>query len=173
MSNRNYNFRNSFNIGTIAVKAVSDILVKQPIHINLISVENLPLFQERGVDLIWVVDDAGTKRRVGVEVKADTYYDTGNLFLETVSNMTKETPGCFVSSCADIYAYFFVGVDVLYWIPMKKAQEWFSLNYKRFPEKTTSTGRGSEHFYKTKGVLVPRDVVVQEVYGTKVITIGG
>lgn len=173
MSDKNYNFRDSLNIGKIAVDAVTALLVKQPIHINLISVESLPMFQERGVDLIWVVKDGEKKRRVGIEVKADTYFETGNLFLETVSNMTKQTPGCFLSSCADVYAYFFVGVDVLYWIPLKKAQAWLTINYQRFPERITSTGRGTEHFYKTKGVLVPRMTLLQEVYGTKEIKIGG
>lgn len=173
MPDKNYNFHDSLATGKIAVKAVSAMLVQQPIHIRLTSVEDIGAYQNEGVDLLWVVNDKGKERLVTIEVKADTYFETGNLFLETVSNMTKQTPGCFLSSRADVYAYFFVGVDVLYWIPLKKAQAWLTINYQRFPERITSTGRGTEHFYKTKGVLVPRMVMVQEVWGTKEIKIGG
>lgn len=171
MTNKNYNFRDSLATGKIAVDWVVNLLKKQPIHKDITSVEDNPTYRGMGMDLLWLVNDNGRDRIVTIEVKADTYFDTGNLFLETVSNMSKGTPGCFLSSRADVYAYFFVGVDVLYWIPLKKAQAWLTINYQRFPERITSTGRGTKHFYKTKGVLVPRMVMLQEVYGTKEIRI--
>jgi hypothetical protein len=169
----NYNFHESMAIGKIAVDAVSALLIRQPIHQHLRSVEDIEVFQNAGVDLLWYVTDGEKVRQVKIEVKADTYFETGNIFLETESNTTKGTPGCFVGSCADIYAYFFVGANVLYWIPLKLAQKWLIESQGRFPERYTSTGNGSKHFYRTKGVLVPRLTLLQEVYGTKEIKIGG
>ena len=168
-----YNFGGSFNIGKIAVEAVTSFLKRQHNHLGLASVEGSETYQGQGVDLLWRIKDRDIKRIVRVEVKADRYYHTGNLYFETVSNTTKGTQGCFVGSCADIYAYFFVGVGVLYWIPLKIAQMWFSEHQERFPVRTTSTGRNGEVLYRTEGRLVPRTILEKEVPGTRVITIGG
>jgi hypothetical protein len=168
----NYKFGNSFGIGKIAVNAVTTFLATQKNHLGLTSVEDSPKYRNLGIDILWVVKDTKGKRIVPVEVKADRYYHTGNLYLETISNTTKGSPGCFVSSCAAIYAYFFVGPNVLYWIPLKRAQEWFSEHQERFPIRLTSTGnKNGEHLYKTEGRLVPRSVLVAEVPGVKVVEV--
>jgi hypothetical protein len=169
---KNYKFGNSFGIGKIAVDAVTAFLTQRDNHLGLASVEDNPKYRKAGIDILWVVKEGEGKRVVPVEVKADTYYRTGNLYLETISNTTKGSPGCFVSSQADVYAYFFIGVNVLYWIPLKRAQKWFSEHQERFPIRLTSTGnRDGEHMYKTEGRLVPRNVLVAEVPGTMVVEV--
>lgn len=170
---KNYSFGRSFNIGKVAVEKVTAFLQQQPNHRGFANVEDVKKYQELGIDILWWIYSTPRNRMIKVEVKADTYFHTGNIYLETVSNMTKQTPGCFLSSRADIWAYFFIGVEVLYWIPLKVAQNWLKLAQNRFQIRNTSTGKGDTQFYQTQGVLVPRTVLLQEVPGVREIKIGG
>src|SRR5271154_5427777 len=68
-------------------------------------VQDDPRFQHRGVDLLWDRPGASV---VGVEVKGDRQARRGNYFLELVSNVEKDTPGCFLYSTADLLLYVFL-----------------------------------------------------------------
>lgn len=166
---KNYSMGSRCRIADQAVEAVTKHLLSKPQTIEVLSVEARSDYQNLGIDLLWTFYNSLGNGAMTVEVKADTYYHTGNLFLETISNMTKGTPGCFLGSSADIYAYFFINANVLYWIPLKVAQKWLTEQQERFSIRTTSTGAGDKHFYKTQGVLVPRDILAAEVKGTEVI----
>src|SRR5262245_1877034 len=71
-------------------------------------VQDDPRFQHRGVDFLWDVpagEAAGGERVLGVEVKGDRNGRRGNYFLELISNVEKDTPGCFLYSTADFVLY--------------------------------------------------------------------
>src|SRR5688572_18958518 len=74
-------------------------------------------WQRRGVDIWWYREDKSEP--VAVEVKGDRWYRTGNFFLETSSNVELGTPGCFVKTESDVFAYYFVDSFELHLLPTK------------------------------------------------------
>jgi len=69
----------------------------------------------------FIVVQEGRKR--GIELKAEAKY-TGNLFLETWSNLPELTPGWMLTSRADDLLYYFADVKTLYSIKLRRLQEW-------------------------------------------------
>lgn len=127
------------------------------------SVEDDPAYQTHDVDLLWsIVDGNGRLRTIPLEVKGDRHHQTGNFFLETVSNADRQTAGCFLYTKAHWLFYVFVEVAELYCIPMAQARPWFAENSDRFREARTSTpvGDGS---YVTIGRLVPIQTLCEEL----------
>ena len=122
-------------------------------------VQDDPRFQHRGVDLLWDVPGEGGQDRVlGVEVKGDRHGRRGNYFLELISNVEKDTPGCFLYSTADLVLYAFVREREVHQLPLPALREWFLPQAKRFPTARARTRAGTAH-YTTVGALVPvRDV---------------
>jgi len=65
-----------------------------------------PRFQARGIDILW---ERSSGELLGVEVKGDRQAArSGNYFFELVSNLEKNTPGCFLYSTADLLLYVFL-----------------------------------------------------------------
>ena len=127
------------------------------------NVEEDAAYQVHDVDLLWtVVGGNGRLRTIAVEVKGDRYHRTGNFFFETVSNASKNSPGCFLYTRATWLFYYFVEVGTLYCLPMLHVRPWFLHNQDRFREQRTSTPVG-EDSYVTVGCLVPIEVVLDEV----------
>ena len=122
-------------------------------------VQDDPRFQHRGVDLLWDVPGQESGDRVlGVEVKGDRHGRRGNYFLELISNVEKDTPGCFLYSTADLVLYAFVREREVHQLPLPALREWFLPQAKRFPTAQARTRAGMAH-YTTVGALVPvRDV---------------
>lgn len=140
--------------------------------LEVINVENEPEYQARDIDLIWVYCLEGIIQRKTIEIKADTYYGTGNYFFETISNEGKGTPGCFLYTAADLVYYYFVEEKELHVLPMPATRNWFLSRLQQFKEKKTSTPiRRNRDFYVTVGRLVPRTLVSKEVPGVKVFNL--
>lgn len=118
-------------------------------------VQDDPRFQHRGVDLLWdVPGDGGADRVLGVEVKGDRHGRRGNYFFELISNVEKDTPGCFLYSAADVVLYAFVREREVHQLPLAPLREWFLPQAKRFPTAQARTKAGTAH-YTTVGALVP------------------
>lgn len=133
---------------------------------NVESVKNVEddrEYQRKDIDLLVYMKD-GTELKV--EVKADRKYNTGNFFIETVSNLNRNTPGCFLYTEADIMFYYFVGQGWLYSIPVKAFQRWIDKNIHKYPVKRTSTV-GQRGQYESEGRIVPRRVLVKEIPSIK------
>ncbi len=131
------------------------------------NVENDPAYQAHDVDLLWtIVDGHGRLRTIAIEIKGDRYHHTGNFFFETISNVGKKTPGCFLYTKAHWLFYYFVEIGHLYCLPMMTTQPWFYENSDRFQEKATSTPAGDGR-YVTLGRLVPIQTVLSEVPGVR------
>ena len=93
-----------------AVSLAREQLLSQSPGSRLHDVSKDPRFQHRGIDLLWERDGEPV---LGVEVKGDRQGGRrGNYFFELVSNVEKDTPGCFLYSEADLLLYVFV-VDTL------------------------------------------------------------
>ncbi len=124
-------------------------------------VQKDPRFQHRGVDLLWEVPGEDVR---GVEVKGDRHARRGNYFFELVSNLERDTPGCFLYSEADLMLYVFLERCEVHQLPLKATREWFLAEAKRFPLKSTRTRTGPAS-YTTVGAIVPVREVLAEVTG--------
>lgn len=134
--------------------------------IKVVDLEGNKLYQKKDVDFIL---KKGSKR-MKVELKSDTYIPR-NFYIETVSNVGKNTKGCFLYTESDFILYGFVNHGIFYMIPTVKFQEWFSKNEHRFSEPNTKvfTPAGEDGYY-SKGKLVPVEILVEEL-GMKKYTI--
>ena len=137
-----------------------------PRTVRVHNVEAEAVYQAYDVDLLWTVADKyGRLRAIPIEIKGDTYHQSGNFFFETISNEAKGTPGCFLYTGAKWLFYYFVGNGRLYCLPMDVARPWFHEHIDRFAERRTSTPVGDGKFYVTVGRLVPIQTVLAEVAG--------
>ena len=114
-------------------------------------VQSDPRFQHRGVDLLW---DRPGRPVVGVEVKGDRNARRKNYFLELVSNLEKDTPGCFLYSEADLLVYVFLETREVHCLPLPRLREWFLPRAKDYPLKHTRTRTGKV-LYTAVGAVVP------------------
>jgi hypothetical protein len=122
-----------------------------------------PRFQHRGVDLLWEREGLPI---VGVEVKGDRQPRRRNYFFELVSNLEKDTPGCFLYSTADLLVYVFLAQAELHILPLPAARAWFLTCAKDFPVKAAQTRMGSVT-YTTLGAIVPARRVQENVPGAQ------
>jgi hypothetical protein len=131
-------------------------------------VQEDPRFQQRGVDLLWQRQNAPV---VGVEVKGDRQAHRGNYFFELISNLERETPGCFLYSSADLLLYVFLSPRQLHQLPLPATREWFLSRATSFELRTTRTRIGPKS-YTTVGALVPVREVLSQVAGAIRFNIG-
>lgn len=122
-----------------------------------------PRFQHRGVDLLWEQTDGAV---LGVEVKGDRQPRRQNYFLELISNLERDTPGCFLYSHADLLAYVFLSQRELHLLPLPAVREWFLPRAKGYELRHTSTRTGAIR-YTTVGAVVPVADVHREVPGAQ------
>lgn len=165
-----YSMSSSCRIGDVAVADVTNWLRNRPEHLSINNVENDKAYQEKDIDLIYHYTGVdGNPTEMSVEVKGDTYYKTGNFFFETVSNSSKNTPGCFMYTEADYLFYYFLGIKELYILPTEVTRKWFVDNMEDFKERATFTATAKGTKYQTLGRLVPRARVLEEVAGARMV----
>jgi hypothetical protein len=121
-------------------------------------VQEDPRFQHRGVDLLWELPSGEVR---GIEVKGDRQARKRYWF-ELVSNVEKDTPGCFLYSSADLLVYVFLAQAELHVLPLKEVREWFLPRAKAYALKHTSTKTGAIR-YTTVGAVVPCHEVLEAV----------
>lgn len=122
------------------------------------------LLQGQGVDLFWIVKAATGICVMTAEVKADSKHDTGNFFFETISDVSRDTPGTFLNSQADWLIYTFPRVERVFLLPFHDTREWFNADPGRFPQRSVQTERGKRR-WTTVGRLVPIADVLKCVPG--------
>ncbi len=120
-------------------------------------VQDDPRFQHRGVDLLW--ERPGLTSPVGVEVKGDRQGKRRKrYFFELVSNLEKNSPGCFLYSTAELMAYVLLDGGEVHLLKLPQVRAWFLSAAKTYPLKATQTKAGPLR-YTTVGAPVPmRDV---------------
>jgi hypothetical protein len=147
-----------------AVAVARAFLLAQDAQSTLYDVQSDPRFQARGIDFLWERDG---RALLGVEVKGDRQAaQRGTYFFELVSNLEKNTPGCFLYSMADFVLYVFLQRLEVHLLPLPKARRWFLANAARFPLRHTTTRLGP-HSYTSVGALVPVRDVLQGVEGAR------
>ncbi len=139
-----------------AAQLAADFLQSDAPGCRVHDVQEDPRFQHRGIDLLWEKPDG---RVLGVEVKGDRQARRGNYFFELVSNLEKDTPGCFLYSEADLFLYVFVETREVHALPLQATRSWFLPRSREFQLRHTKTRTGAS-LYTTVGALVPvRDVL--------------
>ena len=147
-----------------AVSLVRGFLLEEAPGSQVHDVQDDPRFRHRGVDLLW--ERAGLEV-LGVEVKGDRQAARrGTYFLELVSNLEKDTPGCFLYSTADLLAYVFLDRRELHLLPLPAVREWFVARASEFPLRRAQTRVGPGR-YTTVGAAVPAARVLREVGGAR------
>ncbi len=81
-----------------------------------------------------------------------------------MSNVEKDTPGCFLYSTADLLLYVFLNPREVHSLPLKATRDWFLPRAKTFPLKSTRTRTGAV-LYTTVGAIVPVRELLKEVPG--------
>jgi len=153
---------------TRAVQLVHAHLLEEVAGSRLHDVQEDPRFQHRGVDLLW---ERPGGEVLGVEVKGDRQGRRGTYFLELVSNLEKDTPGCFLYSRADLLAYVFLDRRELHLLPLPDLRAWFLPRAAEFPLRHARTRVGSGG-YTTVGALVPARRVLAEVGSAQRVPLG-
>lgn len=152
MANK-YDYHNSVEVGNIANEHITQYLKKEGYAV--IDVEADKQFQKHDVDLIIAKMREDKLNVTLVEIKGDTYGKSKNYFLETISNKSKKSKGCFLYSKADYFFYYFVDSKELNMIPLEEARRWVRKNRDKFEAKDVQT-KVNGGFYESQGLLVPK-----------------
>ena len=128
-------------------------------------VQEDPRFQHRGVDLLWELPSGEVR---GIEVKGDRQPRRRRYFFELVSNLERDTPGCFLYSGADLLVYVFLAQGELHVLPLKAVREWFLPRAKSYELRHTFTQTGAIR-YTTVGAVVPVKDVQEAVPEVRLI----
>jgi hypothetical protein len=160
---RSYSMHGVMAAAERAVHLVRQHLLASQPGSQLHDVSRDPRFQHRGVDLLWEHAD-GTV--LGVEVKGDRQPRRTNYFLELISNLERDTPGCFLYSRADLMAYVFLAQRELHLLPLPRVRDWFLPRAREYTLRHTSTRTGAIR-YTTVGAVVPVADVFRDVPGTE------
>lgn len=138
--------------------------------LEVCNVEDDPGYRKKDIDLLWHRQKNGQTKILSVEVKVDSYFQTGNYFLETISNVERNTPGCFLYSEADYFFYYFLEKE-LHVLHLDTVRPWFKSQMNHFKAKRTSTPVG-DGFYETEGRLVNRALLRQALPKHAVVVFG-
>jgi hypothetical protein len=157
--------RGVMGVGDRAVQHARDWLRSVEPGSRVHDVQEDPRFQHRGVDLLWELPSGEVR---GVEVKGDRQPRRKRYFFELVSNLERDTPGCFLYSGADLMVYVFLTQGELHVLPLKTVREWFLPRAKAYELRHTFTQTGAIR-YTTVGAVVPVKDVHEAVPGVKVI----
>lgn len=166
----NYDMSETDAVGKKGILIIETYLKKLPETVEVINVEDEMKYRKKDIDLIWKRNIGSQTIETKIEVKTDRYAHSGNYFLETISNESKNTPGCFLYTEADLVFYYFIKNKELHIMPMPDSRDWFILNMNRFKERKTSTPVENGGYF-TVGRLVPRDVMQKEVQNIEIVNL--
>lgn len=108
-------------------------------------------FQRNGIDL--VCTNSETKKVVCADVKWDQN-DSGNFFIETISNSNTNSPGAIYQTQADYWLYGIAPKNTFFVFSPAAMRK--HIETHQYPERyATTTGYDGTPLYKSIGVLVP------------------
>lgn len=149
--------RNSFS--KEGIEKVTRFLYGNNTVLDVINVEDDPLYRKKDIDLIVLKKHLERDVKLSVEVKYDSYPER-NLYFETVSNLTYNTPGCLTYSQAHFLYYLYEKTGTLYIIGMKEFQNWFKNNKeylasKNCQKKVKNHDERNNGEYWSEGYAIP------------------
>ncbi|MBF5043723.1 hypothetical protein FGE12_15100 [Aggregicoccus sp. 17bor-14] len=162
---RSFSMRGVQGAADRAVQHVRSHLLAQAPGSRVHDVQEDPRFQHRGVDLLWELPTGEVR---GVEVKGDRQPRRRNYFFELVSNVERDTPGCFLYSSADLLTYVFLAQGELHLLPLRAVREWFLPRARLYSLKRAFTQTGAVR-YTTVGAVVPVREVLEAVAEVQVV----
>lgn len=115
-----HNFHKSIKTGSIGETIMEYFIQKNFAVESIVSVAGIPMYQQQDIDFIVTFKDG---KKLTLEVKTDTY--DVNFFYELISNTIYNTPGCMVKTKADIVVYYFINLEIVYFIDRRHFQKWF------------------------------------------------
>ena len=124
------------------------------------NVEDDKVFQPLDIYVILT----GPSPRTYIEVKGDRY-TSGNIYVETVADEKRNSPGCLTYTAADYLAYYLVKQGQCLMIPVPALQAWITEHIGRFQEKTVRSTYNAGRSSTGRGRPVPITVILQEVHG--------
>jgi len=134
-----------------AVAVARTFLLAEDAASDIYDVQADPRFQARGIDLLW----ATRGELLGVEVKGDRQAARrGRYFFEVISNVEKNTPGCFLYSTAHLLLFVFLQRLEVHALPMPATRTWFLANAGRYPLRHTGTRLGAEGYTSVGGLIL-------------------
>ena len=154
-----YGFYDKNDEASIASRLFEIILLKSPRTVNVINVEKEEKYQQLDIDLILeCYSSKGGIKKVTLEVKADQYFCSPNLYAETISNMNLMSKGCFLETKADFILYYYSNHEVLYVFETEKIRKWFVNTNRKFKKghPITKNEKTGELLYVSEGAIVPR-----------------
>ena len=158
-------FHTQKRVGDVAVTWLRSRLEELPDSKGVISVELVPEYQKLGVDLLWVRGSANGREYVTrVESKGDTH-TSKNFFLETVSSVENNQPGCILTTTADFLAYVFLNENRGYLFQVPALRTWLlgSQHYRRQNGWKRVKTHSRAKTYTTCGAAVPVPEVLEAV----------
>lgn len=156
-----YSMQETSSVAAQGAKHIETFLAQFPHTVAIINVEQDPRYQTLDIDFLWVTKIPTLSTQCySLELKVDRY-KSGNFFFETVSNVTRQTPGCFLYTEADYLLYYFIHLQTLYILPTLTVREWFLANETQFEEKRLETRTTSGRvLYQSLGKIVPIRVLL-------------
>ena len=158
-----HDFSKSIKIGKIGETIMEYFLKKNFPISSIVSVAQDTIYQQDDIDFI-VTFQNGVRNTL--EVKTDTY--KVNFFYELISNTVYNTPGCMVKTKADIVVYYFINLEVVYFIDRVHFQKWFReheydkiigdyglTEYVMKSKTLPNTNRSGSGTYNSKGKVFP------------------
>lgn len=166
---RSFSMRGVLGAGERAVQHARAWMLESEPGSRVHDVQADPRFQHRGVDLLWELPSGQVR---GVEVKGDRQARRRRYFFELISNLQRDTPGCFLYSQADLMVYVFLAQGELHVLPLPAVREWFLPRAKGYELIHTHTQTGPIR-YTTVGASVPVAEVLQAVPGVQHVRLPG
>lgn len=164
-----YDWRDKLASGKEGVELIMTLLKAKPETVSIEDTQDNPAYQPRGIDFLWHRKGSDGKLEVvSVEVKWDTY-TSGNIAFETVSIVENKTPGCFLTSEADLWIYCFPGYVRALVIPLRQARDWFLRHQDWYRKRVTSSRDENRREWHTEVALVPIDDLMDGVPNTQVL----
>jgi hypothetical protein len=155
-----YNFGKMAKIGKWAVDRLTDHY--DALGYTVINVEDDDFYRSLDIDLV-VQGELVSKDYV--EVKGDTY-KSGNIYIETVANVNKNSPGCLKYTGADYIAYYMVALGFCLMIPVPELKHWIEQNESKYEQKRVQSKFDNGYKFGSRGIAVPIKTILEQVPGT-------
>ena len=124
------------------------------------NVEDSWIYQKMDIDLLAFKDG----RIYWIEIKADSYYKTGNYFAESISNSNTNSLGCWFKTKSHFIFYYFTKEKELHIINTIQAQNWTTSHKKSLKTRKTSTkGYNGKILYESEGYLINRKLLQNSI----------
>lgn len=119
-------------------------------NINLNDVRNIKEYQNIDIDYILSLDNTD----ITFEIKSSTY-NYGKIFIECISNVSKNTDGYIFKTQSDYLVYTFDNNKIIY-LNTNELRNWYMSNYTKY-NKTISNTTNNENkiLYYSEGRVIP------------------